>query len=131
MDSLAGFTFSIEYQKGRNDAVADALSHVVSKLDAETVKSILDGVIGRADVHDPVVAENDEKIHNQLKKTAVQGMAVHTCVNLHVTDWMAAQQEDPILKIVIEWIATHRVQDLKHLLGNHTTTEEGMAFHSE
>ena len=43
-------------------------------------------------------------------------------------DWMAAQQEDPILKIVMEWISAHKVQDLKHLLGHHTTTEEGMAI---
>ena len=46
---------------------ADALSQVTSKLDAETVKSILDGLtmgtIGRADALDPVVVEADEKIH--------------------------------------------------------------------
>ena len=41
--SLAGFTFSIKYQKGRDNAVADALSHVISKLNAEAMKSILDG----------------------------------------------------------------------------------------
>ena len=34
-------------------------------------------------------------------------------------DWVAAQ-EDPILKIVMEWISSHKVQDLKHLLGDHT-----------
>ena len=51
-----------------------------------------------------------------------------TCVHLHVMDWIAAQQEDPILKIVMGWISSHKVQDLKHLLGDHTTTEEGMAI---
>ena len=49
-------------------------------------------------------------------------------VNLHVMDWVAAQQEDPILKIVMEWISSHKVQDLKHLLGDHAMTEEGMAI---
>ena len=44
MDSLAGFMFSTEYQKERDNAVGDALSHVTSKLDAEVVKSILDEV---------------------------------------------------------------------------------------
>ena len=44
MEALVGFTFSIEYQKGRGNAVADTLSHVVSKLNTEAVKSILDGV---------------------------------------------------------------------------------------
>ena len=28
----------------------------------------------------------------------------------------------------MEWTSTHKVQDLKHLLGDHTTTEEGMAI---
>ena len=64
---MVEFTFSIGYQKGRHNAVADALSHVASKLDAEAFTAILDGVtigtIGRADAHDLVVAEADEKIH--------------------------------------------------------------------
>ena len=132
MELLAGFTFSIEYQKGRDNDVADALTHVASKLDAEVVKSILDsvtvGTIGRADAHDPVVAEADERIHKKVEETAVQARATHMHVNVHVTDWVAVQQEDPIFQIVMEWISIHKVQDLKHLLGEHTTTEEGMAI---
>ena len=102
---LDGFTFSIKYQKGTDNVVADGLSHVTSELNAETVKSILDGVTigtaGRADAHDPVVAEANERIHRQVKETAVQAWAAHMHVNLHVTDWIAVQQEDPILKIVM------------------------------
>ena len=90
VESLARFTFSIEYQKGRDNAVADGLSCVTSKLNTETVKSILDGVTigttGRADAHDPMVAEADEGIHQQVKETAVQAWTAHTHVNLHVTD---------------------------------------------
>ena len=63
VESLVGFTFSIEYHKGWDNAAADALSQVTSKLDAETVKFILDGVIvrtiRRVDAHNPVVAEAD------------------------------------------------------------------------
>ena len=99
VESLAGFIFSIEYQKGRDSAIADALSHAMSKLNAETVKSIQDGVTigtaGRADTHDLMVAEADEGIHQQVRETAVQAWTAHACVNLHVTDWIAAQQEDP------------------------------------
>ena len=95
MESLAGFTFSIEYQKGRDNAVADSLSCVVSKLDAEVMKSILDGVtigtVRRSDAHDPMVAEADERIHKQVEETAVQARATHTHVNLHVMDWVAAE----------------------------------------
>ena len=64
---MVEFIFSIGYQKGRDNAVADALSHVASKLDAEVFTDILDvvttGTIGRVDAHDLVVAEADEMIH--------------------------------------------------------------------
>ena len=70
------------------------------------MKSILDGVtVGtarRANAYDWTVAKADERIHQQVEETAVQEHATHTLVNLHVTDWDAAQQEDPILKFVIE-----------------------------
>ena len=106
VESLVGFTFSIKYQKGRDNALTDALSHVVLKLNAEAVKSILDGVTvgtaGRADAHDPMVAKADKRIHQQVEETAVQGHATHMHVNLHVMDWVAVQQEDPILKMIKE-----------------------------
>ena len=49
-------------------------------------------------------------------------------VNLHVTDWVTTQWEDPVLKAVINWIPNWKVQDLKHLLGDYTNTEEGMTI---
>ena len=111
VELLERFMFSIEYQKGQENVAADALSWVTSKLDAETMKSILDGVtVGmteRADIQDLVVAKADEEIHKEVQKTAILAQA--TCVNLHVTDWVTAQQEDPILKTVIEWISGWKV----------------------
>ena len=106
MKSLTGFTFGIKYQKGWDNAATDALSQVTSKLDTETVKSILDGVTlgstGRVDVHDPVVAETDKEIHKGVEEAAIQVGAAHMHVNLHVTDWVATQQEDLVLKTVID-----------------------------
>ena len=75
-----------------------------------------------------MVTEANERINQQVEDTVVQGHATHTHVNLHVTDWVATQQEDPILRIVMEWISFHKVQDLKHLLGDHTIMEKGMAI---
>ena len=73
LESLTGFTFSIEYQKGWDNAATDDLNQVTLRLDAETMKSLLDivtvGSTGRADAHDPVVTETDDAIHqdNLLK----------------------------------------------------------------
>ena len=86
----------------------DALSQVTSKLDAEIMKSILDGItVGmteRLDTQDPVVAEADEEIHKPVQETTVLARAAQTHVDLHMTDWVTAQQEDPILKTMIKWI---------------------------
>ena len=63
VESLARFTFSIEYQKELDNAAMDALSQVTG-----TRKSILDSVtVGmreRVDTHHPAVAEAEEEIHN-------------------------------------------------------------------
>ena len=135
VELLARFTFSIEYQKGRDNAATDYLSQVTLKLDAEIVKSILDGVtVGmteRADAQDPALAKADEDIHKPVQETAVLARAAQTCIDLHVTDWVTTQQEDPILKTVIEWISNWKVQDLKHLLGDDTKTEKGKTILQE
>ena len=66
---------SIKYQREHDNVATDALSHVTSKLKAETVKSILDGFVRktteRADAHDPVVAQADEEIHMPFQETVI------------------------------------------------------------
>ena len=97
----------------------------------ETMKFILDrvtlGLTGRANAHDPVVAETDDEIHKKVQETAVQARATYIHVNLHVTDWVAAQWEDPVLKAMINWISNWKLQNLKHLLGDDANTEEVVA----
>ena len=44
VDALAWFNFELEYQKGLNNTVADALSQATTQLDPDKVKSILNGV---------------------------------------------------------------------------------------
>ena len=127
VESLAQFMFSIEYQKGCDSVAADALSPVTLKLNVETMKSILDGVAmgttERVDAHDLVVAKTDKEIHQPLQETAILAWAA--CIDLHVTDWVTTQQEDPSLKATIELISGQKVQDLKHLLGGDADPEEG------
>ena len=113
----------------------DALSQVTLKLDAGTMKSTLDGVTmgmtERADAHNPVVTKADEEIHKQVKETVILTRATQVHVNLHVTDWVTAQQEDPIFKTMIKWISNCKVWDLKHLLGDDANTEEGKTILQE
>ena len=45
-------------------------------------------------------------------------------VNIQVTDWVAAQWKDPVLKTMIDCILNQKVQDLKHLLRDHANTED-------
>ena len=77
VEVLARFNFSIKYQKGRDNAVTGALSHVTSKLDAVTMKSILDRVTmeitERADAHHLAVADADKEIHKQIQKNCNSG----------------------------------------------------------
>ena len=102
---------------------------ITLKLDAGTMKSILDGVTmgitERVDTHNPVVGEADEEIIILARATLVH-------VNLHVTDWVTTHQEDPIFKTMIKWISNQKVQDLKHLLGDDTNTgEEKTILHEQ
>ena len=52
-------------------------------------------------------------------------------INLHVTDWVTTQQEDPTPKTAIKWIFDQKVQDLKYLLGDDANTEELKTILSE
>ena len=129
VESLAIFMFSIEYQEGCNNAATDVLSWVTSKLDTETMKSILDGVtmgrIERANANDQAVAKAEKEMQKPVQEPVI--LAFTALVDLHVTDWVTAPQKDPILMTVIEWISGQEVHNLKHLLGDDTNTEEGKA----
>ena len=58
-----------------------------------------------------------------VQETRILAQAAQACINLHVTNWMTAQQVDPILKTMIECISDWKVQDVKHLLGDDAETE--------
>ena len=44
---------------------------------------------------------------------------------MHVTDWAAAKKEDPELDAVLKWLESKKKTDLRTLLGEHATSEEG------
>ena len=42
-----------------------------------------------------------------------------------MTDWAKAQREDPVLNAVLNWLEAQKKTDLKTLLGEHASSEEG------
>ena len=44
---------------------------------------------------------------------------------MHVTNWAAAQKEDPELDVVLQWLKSKKKPDLRTLLGEHVLSEEG------
>ena len=46
-------------------------------------------------------------------------------VEMHVTDWAAAQKEDPELDAVLQWLGSRKKADLRTLLGECIMSKEG------
>ena len=99
--ALARFDFQLEYQKGCNNTVADALSWITTHLDPDTVRSILDGItLGathRAESHDPSRMESDHALEKEVCVAAGQVL-----VQMHMTDCTEAQREDSVLSTVLD-----------------------------
>ena len=122
--ALAHFNFEMEYQKGCDNTVADVLSQITTGLDPDMVKSILNGVaigaVHQAETHNPAMVES----HHCLEQ-GVHVTTGHAQVQMHVTGWAKAQREDPAFSAVLEWLGVQKKTDLKTLLVEHTSSEEG------
>ena len=123
--ALARFNFQLEYQKGQDNMVADALSHITSHLSPEAMQSVLDGVtLGtahRAEGYGPSVVEGD---HNVEKEVCVTAGWVQ--VQMHMTNWAAAQKEDPVLNAMLNWLGAQKKTDLRTLLGEYASRWRGL-----
>ena len=68
--ALAKFNFQLEYQKGRDNTVADTLSQITTHLGPEAMQAILDGAtIGapqRAEGENPTVIESDQQREEEV-----------------------------------------------------------------
>ena len=82
--ALIQFNFELEYQKGHDNTVADALSQVTTQLDPDTVRSILDivtlGLVHWAKVHNPAIVEGDHCLEQEV--CALQGVHLYKCMLL-------------------------------------------------
>ena len=97
---------------------------MTTQLDQETVKFILNGVTLRtahhAEVHDLALVEGDQCLEQEVHVTAG-----HPMVEMHVTNWAEAQQEDLMLSTVLDRLKTQKKTDLKVLMEEHASSEEG------
>ena len=44
---------------------------------------------------------------------------------MHVTDWAAAQKEDPKLDAVLQWLESKKKTDLRTTLGEYVSSKKG------
>ena len=88
------------------------------------MKSILNGVtlgmVEEAKAYDPAMVEGDQCLEQEVHVNA--GCPL---VEMHVTNWAEAQREDPVLGAVLDWQKAQKQTDLKILLAEHTSSEEG------
>ena len=70
MGALAKYNFSLEYQKGQDNAVVDALSQITTRLGLEAMQAILDeatiGASQRAEGEDPAVIKGDQQMEKEV-----------------------------------------------------------------
>ena len=108
--ALAGYNMKLEYLKGSDNKVADALSRVsTQKLDEETVTELLNcartGSIPRAEMANIHVIEEGKRIDQEVIVRYTQIVKQHKNFrNLANQDWVKAQSGDPIIPQVIKWI---------------------------
>ena len=74
----------------------------------------------QAKVHDPTVVEGDHCLEQ-----GIHVAAGHTLIQMHVSDWAEAQKEDLMLSTVLDWLKAQKKKDLKALLAEHASSEEG------
>ena len=66
------------------------------------------------------MVEGDQEIEKEVHVTAGQVL-----VEMHVTNWATSQREDPELDAVLHWLEAKKKIDLRTLLGEHASSEEG------
>ena len=104
--------------------MGDTLSWVTGHLEPEAVQAILDGATmglsQRAERENPAIIKSDQQLEQEVWVTAGQVL-----VEMHVTDWVAAQKEDPELDAVLQWLESEKKADLRTLLRECIMSEEG------
>ena len=130
---LASYNFSLEYQKGKENTVADFLSQMNERLPEEEVQEYLNQILhpGVKAVLDNAVTPIEERVEQGVRPTpdcqeGSQEVMVEArparLATTNVTNWKQEQKEDPILYQVAKHLrvpretfkaALHKVLDKK------------------
>ena len=111
---LASFEFTLEYQKGANNEVADALSWVPIHHNCEIRATDR----GEAEASEELLCEHvhlENEVHVQVAKLAP----------MHVLNWREVQEVDVVLVIYRRWLHTHKDTPFprRDALGDNMNTE--------
>ena len=108
--TLASYNMKLEYLKGSDNKVADALSWVsTQKLDEETMAELLNctqnGSTPWAEMANIHVIEEGECVDQEVIVRYTHIVKQHKQFqNLANLDWVKAQSKDPVIPQVIKWI---------------------------
>ena len=109
--SLAGFNFTIEYLRGVDNKVANALSQVGDRLelDTDSVCELLshtnDLTVPRAETNNPRLmqeyAQQEQEIIMQAHMLEDSRVALWNLADSH---WIVTQQSEPVIRLTTQWL---------------------------
>ena len=99
VSALASFGFALEYQKGADNRVADALSQVPICHNHEMVQSLMEGAIVGA-VDQGEAEANEELLCEHVHFENEAQVQVAKLAPMHMVDWGEAQEVDAVLAAV-------------------------------
>ena len=116
--AMAGYNFEIEYIRGMDNKVADALSRVGGQLDEEAIKELLnqDAIkkllnhamrygIPRAKANDPRVVQEHKKAEGEIIIQArMLAETKRNYQNLADSQWVVAQRGDRAIRLIMDWL---------------------------
>ena len=113
---LANYNFSLEYQKGKDNTVADFLSRVEDRLPEAEVEDYLVTIpqVGVKEVLDNAISPpaQDLETKSRLHKPKVEALMARPAkfASVNVTNWQREQKADPVLFTIVKNLRAPREQ---------------------
>ena len=99
---------TIKYLKGSDNKVADALSQIETRLNPETITELLNHAKAsapQAEAEDIRIIKEEERADQEvILRTTQLARQDKKFRNLRTEDWRQAQQMDPVIPHVLEWL---------------------------